>query len=152
MGDALNPRESSLDSCGHLNNLAASELLMTMNKALLTAIACLGLLAAADLRAADTARTLDIYWIDSEGGGSTLIVTPSGESILVDSGNPGGRDPSRIHKIASQVAGLKKIDHLVTTHFDIDHFGGAAELSELMPIGQVYDNGSSAERPQQPAG
>ena len=39
--------------------------------------------------------TLDIYWIDSEGGGSTLIVTPAGESILVDSGNPGGRDPGR---------------------------------------------------------
>jgi competence protein ComEC len=92
-------------------------------------------------------QTLDIYWIDSEGGGSTLIVTPTGESVLIDSGNPGGRDPKRIFKVAAEVAGLKNIDHLVTTHFDIDHFGGAAELSELIPLGQVYDNGSSASEP-----
>lgn len=84
---------------------------------------------------------LDIYWVDAEGGGATLIVTPTGESVLIDSGNPGGRDAGRIHKTATEVAGLKKIDHYVTTHFHIDHFGGAAELAALMSIGQVYDNG-----------
>jgi competence protein ComEC len=86
-------------------------------------------------------KTLDIYWIDSEGGGSTLIVTPEGESLLIDSGNPGGRDAGRIHKVATEVAGLKKIDHAITTHFHIDHFGGLAELAELMPIGTLYDKG-----------
>jgi competence protein ComEC len=86
-------------------------------------------------------KTLDIYWVDVEGGGATLIVTPTGESILIDSGNPGVRDPARIHKTATQTAGLKKIDHYLTTHFHSDHFGGAAELSVLIPIGQVYDNG-----------
>src|SRR5262245_3575277 len=85
--------------------------------------------------------TLNIYWNDVEGGGATLIVTPAGESILIDSGNPGGRDATRIHKTATEIAGLKKIDHYVTTHFHRDHFGGAAELSALIPIGQVYDNG-----------
>lgn len=85
--------------------------------------------------------TLNIYWVDAEGGGATLIVTPTGESVLIDSGNPGGRDAGRIHKTATEVAGLKKIDHYVSTHFHIDHFGGAAELAALMPIGQVYDNG-----------
>src|SRR5262249_49089738 len=54
-------------------------------------------------------RTLNIYWTDVEGGGATLIVTPAGESVLIDSGNPGVRDPGRIHKTASQIAGLKKI-------------------------------------------
>ncbi len=91
--------------------------------------------------------TLDIYWIDSEGGGSTLIVTPAKESVLIDSGNPGGRDPKRIHHVATQLAGLKRIDHLITTHLHIDHFGGAAELSQLMPIGAVYDNGLTATDP-----
>src|SRR5881396_770234 len=86
-------------------------------------------------------RTLDIYWNDVEGGGATLIVTPAGESILIDSGNPGGRDAGRIHKTAAEVAGLKRIDHYITTHFHGDHFGGAAELSALIPIGQVYDKG-----------
>jgi beta-lactamase superfamily II metal-dependent hydrolase len=92
-------------------------------------------------------KTLDIYWIDSEGGGSTLIVTPTDESVLIDSGNPGVRDPGRIHKVAAQAAGLKRIDHLVTTHFHTDHFGGAAELSVLMPIGNVYDNGIPEQNP-----
>jgi beta-lactamase superfamily II metal-dependent hydrolase len=86
-------------------------------------------------------RTLDIYWIDSEGGGSTLIVTPDGESVLIDTGNPGGRDAARIHKVATQLAGLQKIDHIITTHFHVDHFGGAAELAELMPVGALYDKG-----------
>jgi len=86
-------------------------------------------------------KTLDIYWIDSEGGGSTLIVTPAGESVLIDSGNPGGRDAGRIHKTATEVAGLKRIDHYVTTHFHTDHFGGAAELSAKIPFGTMWDNG-----------
>ncbi|MEO6035741.1 MAG: MBL fold metallo-hydrolase [Verrucomicrobiota bacterium] len=86
-------------------------------------------------------RTLDIFWTDVEGGGATLIVTPSGEAVLIDSGNPGGRDAERIRKTAVDVAGLKKIDHYITTHFHVDHFGGAAELAKLIPIGQVYDNG-----------
>jgi competence protein ComEC len=84
---------------------------------------------------------LDIYWIDSEGGGSTLIVTPNDGSMLVDSGNPGGRDSARIHKLASEVAGLKRIDHYVTTHFHVDHFGGAAEVAKLIGIENVWDNG-----------
>lgn len=93
------------------------------------------------ISAGATERTLDIYWNDVEGGGATLIVTPAGESILIDSGNPGGRDAARIHKTATEIAGLKKIDHYVTTHFHRDHYGGAAELAALMPIGQVYDKG-----------
>lgn len=95
--------------------------------------------AALQLNAAE--RPLEVYWIDSEGGGSTLIVTPAGESILVDSGNPGGRDSARIHKVATEIAGLKKIDYFVLTHFHIDHFGGIAEIAAQMPVGQVYDNG-----------
>lgn len=90
---------------------------------------------------------LNIYWIDSEGGGSTLIQTPAGESILIDSGNPGGRDSKRIYKVASEVAGLKKIDYFILTHFHIDHFGGIAELSDMMPIGQVFDNGIPEQNP-----
>jgi competence protein ComEC len=86
-------------------------------------------------------KTLDIYWVDVEGGAATLIVTPENESVLIDTGNPGGRDTGRIHKVATEVAGLKKIDHLITTHFHVDHFGGAAELSKLIPIGVLHDNG-----------
>lgn len=84
---------------------------------------------------------LDIYWVDVEGGAATLIVSPVGESILIDSGNPGVRDPQRIAKVATEIAGLRRIDHLITTHYHGDHFGGAATLAGLLPIGNVYDNG-----------
>jgi competence protein ComEC len=89
---------------------------------------------------------LDVIWSDVEGGAATLIVTPRGESVLIDSGNPGGRDPERIHKAAREV-GLKKIDHLIVTHFHMDHFGGAAELAQMIPIGTVWDNGIPATDP-----
>jgi competence protein ComEC len=61
--------------------------------------------------------------------------------VLIDTGNPGGRDSERIFKVATQVAGLKQIDHLITTHFHIDHYGGAAGLAEKMPIKRIYDKG-----------
>ena len=90
---------------------------------------------------------LDVYWVDVEGGAATLIVTPAGESVLIDSGNPGVRDPERIHKTATAVAGRKQIDHLITTHFHIDHFGGAAELSQKLPIIHIWDNGVPDQNP-----
>ncbi len=92
-------------------------------------------------------KTLDIYWIDSEGGGSTLIVTPEGESVLIDTGNPGGRDPQRIQKVAMEQAKLTRIDHVIITHFHADHFGGLAELAVLMPIGTLHDKGVTEASP-----
>jgi competence protein ComEC len=93
-------------------------------------------------------RGLDIYWIDVEGGAATLIVTPAGESVLVDAGNPGARDAGRIHEIARKTAGLERIDHVIVTHYHVDHFGGVAELAELMPLGTLWENGieSAPER------
>ncbi|WP_026462798.1 ComEC/Rec2 family competence protein [Adhaeribacter aquaticus] len=97
------------------------------------------------------ATNLSIYWVDTEGGAATLIVTPAGESVLIDTGNPGERDASRIYKVAHDVAGLSQIDHLVTTHFHGDHYGGAASLAKKMPIVEVLDKGipnSLEESPQ----
>ena len=93
---------------------------------------------------------LDIYWIDVEGGAATLIVTPAGESVLIDSGNPGRRDPDRIAQMVGKVAGLRQIDNLVTTHYHRDHFGGAAAVDAIVPIRKVFDNGEfpgGRERP-----
>jgi competence protein ComEC len=87
-------------------------------------------------------KRLDIYWVDTEGGAATLIVTPLGESVLIDAGNPGQRDASRIFKAATQEAHLKAIDNMVTTHYHIDHFGGAAPLAAMIPIKVVWNNGT----------
>ena len=92
-------------------------------------------------------KTLEVYWVDVEGGAATLIKTPAGESILIDTGNPGSRDAGRIHRVATGEAGLKKIDHLITTHFHGDHYGGAAMLANLIPIGIVHDNGIPKKNP-----
>jgi beta-lactamase superfamily II metal-dependent hydrolase len=86
-------------------------------------------------------KTLDIYFIDVEGGAATLIVTPSGQSLLIDAGFPGDRDAGRIAHVALDVAGLKQIDHCIVTHWHRDHVGGVAPLSKLIPIKNFYDHG-----------
>src|SRR5688500_3924597 len=85
-------------------------------------------------------RGLDIYFVDVEGGAATLIVTPAGESILIDNGNPGTRDAERIYQ-AAQTAGLKQIDHFIATHWHLDHYGGTEELAMRIPIKNFYDHG-----------
>ena len=88
-------------------------------------------------------RQLDIFFIDVEGGAATLIVTPFGESVLIDSGWPGfgGRDADRIVRVARDVAGLKRIDHLITTHWHTDHYGGVEELKKRFRIRRYWDRG-----------
>ena len=107
-------------------------------------------LAAAAILLPAQSRTLDIYWIDVEGGAATLIIAPSGESLLVDTGFPGNddRDAKRI-QAAAVAAGLTRIDNLVITHFHGDHVGGLAALSKAMPIRKIWDHGESIEASQQ---
>jgi beta-lactamase superfamily II metal-dependent hydrolase len=98
-----------------------------------------------------TSKTLDLYVIDVEGGGATLFVTPSRESVLIDTGNPGvaaTRDAGRIME-AVKDAGLTQIDHLIVTHWHGDHYGGLAELAGRIPIRHFYDHGPNVQ-PAQP--
>ena len=37
-------------------------------------------------------RGLEIIWVDVEGGAATLIIAPSGESLLIGTGYPGRGD------------------------------------------------------------
>jgi beta-lactamase superfamily II metal-dependent hydrolase len=90
------------------------------------------------------AQTLHIYAIDVEGGKSTLYVSPSGESMLVDTGYAGhnNRDADRIVS-AARAAGINRIDYLVVTHYHGDHAGGVPQLAARMPIGKIYDHGDN---------
>src|SRR5690349_7034513 len=111
----------------------------------LVVLSCLGIMVVAPAIGRLThapARTLKIYFIDVEGGASTLIVTPAGESVLVDAGFPGndGRDAKRIQR-AMQQAGISGIDHMIATHYHADHFGGIPGLARLVPIKHFYDHG-----------
>ena len=94
-------------------------------------------------------KTLDIYYVDVEGGAATLIVTPAGESILVDAGWPGfeGRDAKRIQAAMTQ-ASITQIDHLINTHYHIDHYGGIPELAKVVKIVNFYDRGAVEEDSQ----
>jgi competence protein ComEC len=93
---------------------------------------------------------LDLYWVDVEGGAATLLVTPAGETVLVDTGNPGRRDADRIVKAVTEVAGMKQIDHLIITHYHGDHFGGSLTLVDQLPVRNLYDNGQFEGMPDNP--
>jgi competence protein ComEC len=96
-------------------------------------------------------KDLTIYYIDVEGGQSTLFVAPSGESLLVDTGSPGGRDTGRIMQ-AIQDAGVKQIDNVILTHYDGDHAGGLKELSDRIAIRNFYDHGAPFDQHEQVQG
>lgn len=104
----------------------------------------------AELYAGRQDGRLDVYWIDVEGGAATLLVTPAGETVLIDTGNPGRRDPDRIVKVVTEVAGCTQIDHLVITHYHGDHYGGALTLVNLLPVRNLYDNGQFEGMPDNP--
>jgi competence protein ComEC len=123
---------------------------MYMNMNWMAAIAFLSI----QVATAAPAKTLDIYFIDVEGGQSTLLVSPGGESLLIDTGwsgdghsGPGdpakARDANRI-LAAAREAGISAIDYLLITHFHGDHFGGVLELAQLIPIRHFIDHGSPA--------
>jgi beta-lactamase superfamily II metal-dependent hydrolase len=97
------------------------------------------------------AKTLDIYIADTEGGKAALFVSPSRETLLIDSGNPGGRDTDRIVAMIGE-AGVTKIDHLVSTHYHVDHVGGMPELAKRIPIAHYLDHGPSVEEKEQATG
>lgn len=93
---------------------------------------------------------LTIYAIDVEGGQATLFVSPSGQSMLVDTGWPGfnGRDADRIAS-AAKAAGVQQIDYLVITHYHQDHVGGVTQLADRMKIGTFIDHGENLEDSEQ---
>ena len=107
----------------------------------------LGATLASGVLAAPVVGTLDIYWIDVEGGASTLIVTPQGQSVLMDAGWGGfnDRDASRIEHVVSKEAGLSRLDYLLTSHFHSDHAGGVAALARRVDIGAFVDHGELVE-------
>ena len=96
---------------------------------------------------AETPSTLDIYWIDVEGGAATLIVTPQRESVLMDTGWPRSdmRDAMRIEAAMSD-AGISDIDYLLISHFHRDHVGGLAALADRVNTRQIIDHGDSVEQ------
>ena len=107
----------------------------------------LGLAVCAAVSAAQgrASQSLNIYVVDVEGGNATLIVSPSGESLLIDAGNPSnGRDADRIIAAAKD-AGVTQIDHLITTHYHADHIGGLPELTPRFPIKHFIDHGPNIQ-------
>src|SRR3954452_25592031 len=120
---------------------------MRINLSLTMALALPALVISLDGAAAQSRTTLDIYVVDVEGGNATLFVPPSGESVLIDSGNVGAaaeRDAERI-MAAVKDAGLTQIDHLITTHWHNDHFGAMEYVASKVPIKHFIDHGNLVE-------
>ncbi len=97
------------------------------------------------------AKPLDIYVVDTEGGKAALWVAPSGQTLLIDTGNPGNRDLDRLMAAITE-AGVKQIDYLILTHYHVDHVGGLTELAKRIPIANFIDHGPSVEEREQVQG
>lgn len=95
------------------------------------------------VRADEKDGRLDLYFIDVEGGAATLLITPTGESLLIDSGYPdnNGRDRDRILNVVREVAGRDHLDHAAVTHWHLDHYGNHAALSTEIKIANFWDRG-----------
>lgn len=118
-----------------------------MRKAILPALCFLVAATVLPLAATTAAsKPLQIYFIDVEGGQATLILSPSGQSLLVDTGWPGyeGRDADRIIGVAHQL-GLKQIDYVLITHYHRDHVGGVPQLVDGIKVGTFVDHGPNLE-------
>jgi competence protein ComEC len=89
-------------------------------------------------------KQLQIYSIDVEGGQATLVVSPSGRSLLIDTGSPGDRDAGRIVD-AAKLAGVLQLDYVIITHYHRDHVGGLPALAERIKIGTLVDHGPNQE-------
>jgi len=112
----------------------------------LVGTAILALIGSLTMAAAGGSPSMRMYFVDVEGGQATLIVSPSGESLLIDTGWPGfdGRDADRIVK-AVHAAGLKQIDYVLITHYHMDHVGGVPQLAGRIHIGAFVDHGPNLE-------
>ena len=95
------------------------------------------------------AKTLDIYFIDVDHGNAVLIVTPSGQSMMFDTGQPGDKYVNRI-LAALQLAGVKQIDYVVISHYDWDHYGTVPALADKVPILNFIDHGRNIREVQTP--
>lgn len=120
-----------------------------MRSVLTAAVLCLCALSMSSLSAgaaAPSPKPLQIYFIDVEGGQATLVVSPSGQSLLIDTGWPGyeGRDADRIMAVARQ-AGIQQIDYVLITHYHRDHVGGVPQLVDGMKVGTFVDHGPNQE-------
>jgi competence protein ComEC len=117
------------------------------------ALAVTGLVARVGTQTAPArnAKNLEIYIADTEGGKATLFVTPGGQTLMIDSGNPGERDLNRILAMLGD-AGVTKLDYLLSTHYHVDHIGGLQELVKRIPVAHFIDHGPNVEPKEQVQG
>src|SRR4051794_6667383 len=115
-----------------------------MKLTLMAAVSLLAVAAGASAQTKAAAKPLEIYVVDVEGGKADLWVTPSGQTVVPDTGGPRGRDVDRIMEVIT-AAGVKQIDYLLLTHYHVDHVGGLEELVKRIPVMHFLDHGPTIE-------
>lgn len=90
---------------------------------------------------------LRVTFLDVGHGGCTVVQTPDGRVLLYDAGAMRGPDVTgRVIAPFLWSQGIRRIDDVVLSHPDLDHFNGVTDLAERFAIGRVLAADSFAER------
>jgi beta-lactamase superfamily II metal-dependent hydrolase len=107
------------------------------------------------------AKTLDVYVVDADGGKAMLVVTPSGQCMVMDAGyagyindtsqviQPNDLDADRIIRVV-KLAKVKQIDYLVVSHYHNDHAENVPKFVAKVgiPVRNFVDHGPPQEQSQ----
>lgn len=106
---------------------------------------CVGLAAGAARLPSDELRCT---FLAVGHGGCTVLETPDGRTLLYDAGSLAGPDVTR-RQIAPFLwqRGIRRIDEVIFSHADLDHFNGIVDLLDRFVVGQVTYTPSFAEKP-----
>jgi competence protein ComEC len=90
-------------------------------------------------------RRLHVVFLDVGEGDATLIITPSGQQILVD----GGPSPAALSTGLGQHMPFwdRSLDLLISTHPDADHLTGLLTVLENYQVSAWFDNGELGAEP-----
>ena len=104
----------------------------------LAAVGMAGLITFAVMHLTPSGDYLEVIFLDVSHGEAIFVRTPDGKTLLIDGGS------IEIENVGKRVLlpflrsrGVRKLDYLLVTHFELDHYSGLTELVRRMPVGQI---------------
>ena len=105
------------------------------------ALAALALLSGAAAGIAEEAEPLRVIFMDV-GKGDCILISKGGTYVLIDAGYA---ETAADAAALMRQEGVERLDAMILTHYDKDHVGGATEILDSFPVGQIYLPGYQGE-------